>query len=101
MSEPPTPRRIVQWLEGLVPAELRRDALTRRRSLLAVGFIGAIVVVAAAIVPFLLLARDDELAVVAAINTACFDTTTRPSAVQASWYGVSRPAGAAPRTIPA
>ena len=70
MSEPPTPRRIVQWLEGLVPAELRRDALTRRRSLLAVGFIGAIVVVAAAIVPFLLLARDDELAVVAAINTA-------------------------------
>ena len=69
MSEPPKPRRLVHWLESLVPPELRKDPLTRRRALLATGFVGAIALVGAAILPVLLLVQDHVVRYVGVINT--------------------------------
>jgi signal transduction histidine kinase len=69
MSDPPQPPRMVPWLERLVPPELRRDPLTRRRALLTVGFVVAVAVVGAALVPLLLVASEPEVRYLAVANT--------------------------------
>jgi signal transduction histidine kinase len=69
MSDPPQPPRMVPWLERLVPLELRRDPLTRRRAVLTVGFVIAADIAGLSLVPLLLSVDDPFLRVVGVSNT--------------------------------
>ena len=62
-------RPLVAWLEAFVPEELRRDPLTRRRALLAVGFVAALLVAALPLIPFLLVTSEPSVRALAVGNT--------------------------------
>ncbi|MDC0670744.1 sensor histidine kinase [Nannocystis radixulma] len=70
MTDGPTLRRWLSWIEGLIPAQLRRDPVTRRRSLLALGILGANTLVGTALLVPLSLIRQPELRTIALVNTS-------------------------------
>ncbi|PCC72333.1 Signal transduction histidine kinase [Nannocystis exedens] len=69
MTEAPSSRRWLSWVEGLVPAQLRRDPVTRRRSLLALGILGANLLVGSALLIPLAMIREHDLRAIAIVNT--------------------------------
>ncbi|MCY1066257.1 ATP-binding protein [Nannocystis sp. RBIL2] len=69
MTDGPILRRWLSWVHGLVPAQLRRDPVTRRRSQLALGILGANLIVGSALLIPLAMIREHDLRAIALVNT--------------------------------
>ncbi|MDC0717353.1 sensor histidine kinase [Nannocystis bainbridge] len=69
MTDAPKLRRLLSWARGFIPPELRRDPVTHRRSQLALGILGANLVVGGALLIPLAMIREPELRRIALVNT--------------------------------
>jgi signal transduction histidine kinase len=69
MNDAPSLRRWLARVEALVPAQLRRDSVTRRRALLALGLISANTIVGLALLIPLAQIEDPALRYMGMINT--------------------------------
>ncbi|WAS92511.1 sensor histidine kinase [Nannocystis punicea] len=70
MTDAPSLRRWLSWAQGLIPAQLRRDPVNHRRSQLALGILGANLVVGTALLIPLAMIREPDLRAIALVNTS-------------------------------